>query len=60
MRIDKLILTGILAGIYSFLLDGFEQDYGLNHILSSFVLMILTIITGYLLHRFGRNKKREF
>jgi hypothetical protein len=58
MRIDKLILTGIMAGIYSGILDGFEQDYGLNHIISAIILTWLTIITGYLLHKIGRNEKK--
>ncbi|WHY85752.1 hypothetical protein QNH39_24625 [Neobacillus novalis] len=57
MRTDKLIFMGVMAGIYSFLLDGYEQDYGLNSILSGCILTVLTIITGYLLHKFGRNKK---
>lgn len=55
MRVDKMILTGIMAGIYSGLLDGFEADYGLNHILSAFILTILTITTGFLLHKIGKN-----
>ena len=56
MRTDKLILTGIIAGIYSGILDSFEQDYGLNHIASAFIITFLTITTGYLLHKIGRNE----
>lgn len=58
MRIDKLILTGIMAGVYSGILDGFEQDYRLNHIASAFILTFLTIITGYLIHKINRNEKK--
>ena len=47
MRTDKLILTGLMVGVYSGILDGFEQNYRLNHIASAFILMVLTIITGY-------------
>lgn len=57
MRIDKLILIGIMAGIYSAILDGFEQDYGLNYIVSAFILTVLIIITGYIVHKIGRNEK---
>lgn len=59
MRMNKLILTGIMAGIYSGILDGFEQDYGLNHIASAFIITVLTIITGYFLHRIGRNDNKN-
>ncbi|MGE8081665.1 hypothetical protein [Peribacillus loiseleuriae] len=31
MKIDKLILTGIMAGVYYGILDGFEQGYGINY-----------------------------
>ena len=53
-------MTGIMAGIYSGILDVFEQDYGLNHIASVFILTVLTIITGYryFLHKIGSNEKR--
>ncbi|WP_156030025.1 hypothetical protein [Rossellomorea vietnamensis] len=50
MRISTFILTGILAGIYSSVLDGFEQDYSLNSLYSAFILALLTIGTGLLLH----------
>ena len=59
MRIDKLILTGIMAGVYSTILDGFEQDYGLNYIVGAFILTFLTIITGYFVHKIGRNEKKS-
>ncbi|CAN7399516.1 hypothetical protein [Rossellomorea sp. LjRoot5] len=61
MRISTFILTGILAGIYSSVLDGFEQDYNLNSIFSAFLLTLLTIGTGLLLHRLPSiEKSREF
>ncbi|MGM0890276.1 MAG: hypothetical protein ACQEW5_25810 [Bacillota bacterium] len=58
MKIDKLILTGIMAGVYSGILDGFEQGYGINYIASAIILTFLTIITGYLLHKIGRNEQK--
>lgn len=59
MQVDKIILTGLMAGIYSGILDGIEQDYGLNHIGSALILTVLTIATGYLLHKIGRKKYIE-
>jgi hypothetical protein len=59
MRVDKIILTGLMAGIYSGILDGIEQDYGLNQIGSAVILSVLTITTGYLLHRMGRKRGTE-
>lgn len=58
LRIDKLILTGIMAGIYSVNKDGFEQNYGLNHHPRAFTLTFLTILTGYLLHKIDHNEKK--
>lgn len=57
LRTSTYILTGILAGIYSAILDGFEQDYGLNPITSALIITVSTILTGYLLHKIGSNKK---
>ncbi|PFG06401.1 hypothetical protein [Bacillus sp. es.034] len=57
MRISTFILTGILAGIYSSVLDGLEQDYSLNSFFSAFILALLTIGTGLLLHRLPSIKK---
>ncbi|UXH45114.1 hypothetical protein [Rossellomorea vietnamensis] len=60
MRISTFILTGLLAGIYSSVLDGIEQDYSLNSYFSAFILALLTIGTGLLLHRLPfREKSRE-
>jgi len=59
MRTDKLILTGLMVGVYSGILDGFEQNYRLNHIASAFILMVLTIITGYFLHKIGATEKKS-
>ncbi|MGM0901559.1 MAG: hypothetical protein ACQEXB_10745 [Bacillota bacterium] len=56
MRVDKLILTGVMAGIYSGILDGLEQEYGLNYIASALIITILTITTGYLLHKVRRKE----
>lgn len=52
MRMNTIILTGIMAGIYSSILDGIEQDYSFNHHLSACILTLSTIVTGILLHRF--------
>ncbi|KPL60144.1 hypothetical protein AM506_08820 [Rossellomorea vietnamensis] len=60
MRISTF-LTGIMAGIYSSVLDGFEQDYSLNSFFSAFILALLTIGTGLLLHRLPlKEKSSEF
>lgn len=56
MRIEKIILMGTLVGVFSGILDGYEQDYGLNHITSAIILTLLTITTGYIIHKFGSNK----
>ncbi|MCR8847474.1 hypothetical protein NQ095_03575 [Rossellomorea sp. SC111] len=57
MRVRTFILTGIMAGIYSSVLDGFEQDYSLNSFFSAFILALLTIGTGLLLHRLPLKEK---
>ncbi|HWO95889.1 MAG TPA: hypothetical protein VNM45_06070 [Bacillus sp. (in: firmicutes)] len=55
----KLILTAVMAGIYSGILDSFEEDYGLNNIVSAFTLILLTYITGYILYKMGRKEIAE-
>ncbi|WP_449539690.1 hypothetical protein [Ferdinandcohnia sp. Marseille-Q9671] len=45
----KLILTALMAGIYSGILDGVEANYGLSHFVSASILILLTFMTGYLL-----------
>jgi hypothetical protein len=47
----KIILIGILAGIFSSILNDLEEIYGLNHIVSDLILTITIILTGYLLHK---------
>ncbi|MBW3114643.1 hypothetical protein KYJ26_22485 [Bacillus sp. MCCB 382] len=59
MRIHTLILTGIMAGIYSSILDGIEQDYSFNTVLSACTLTVSTIVTGLLLHRFLNKEKNS-
>ncbi|MGE6753775.1 hypothetical protein ACQKFO_10020 [Rossellomorea sp. NPDC071047] len=51
MGSGKLMLTAIMAGIYSGILDGVESHYGLNKLVSAFVLILVTFITGYALYR---------
>ena len=58
MRIRNLIFTGILAGIYSAILDGIEQNYGIHYIVSAVILTVLTIITALSLLKIGRNEKK--
>ena len=55
----KLILTAVMAGIYSGVLDGVEEDYGLNNIVSAFILILLTYITGYILYKLGLKEIAE-
>ena len=55
----KLILTAVMAGIYSSVLDGVEEDYGLNNIVSAFILIMLTYITGYILYKLGLKEIAE-
>jgi hypothetical protein len=59
MRIDKLILTGIMAGVYSGILDGLEQGYGLNELTSALIIAVLTITTGCILHISGRKEVKS-
>lgn len=59
MRIDKLILTGMMAGVYSGILDGLEQGYELNGLMSGLILAVLTITTGYILHKSGAKEVRS-
>ncbi|MGM0852710.1 MAG: hypothetical protein ACQEWI_08875 [Bacillota bacterium] len=42
----KIILTAIMAEIYSGILDGVENHYGLNKLASTFILILLTYVTG--------------
>ena len=58
MRIRNLIFTGILAGIYSAILDGIEQNYGIHYIVSAVILTVLTIITALSLFKIGRNENK--
>ena len=55
----ELILTAVMAGIYSGVLDGVEEDYGLNNIVSAFILILLTYITGYILYKLGLKEIAE-
>ncbi len=59
MGTGKILLTAILAGIYSSILNNYEEDFGLNRIVSILSLMILTFITGYLLFRIGKKNKEN-
>ncbi|MCA1055872.1 hypothetical protein LCM10_12815 [Rossellomorea aquimaris] len=52
----KIILTAILAGIYSGILDGIQQKSDLNASGSALILVLLTSLSGYLLYRTGREK----
>ncbi|MDM5333886.1 hypothetical protein QUF56_11665 [Ureibacillus composti] len=58
MRMRNLIFTGILAGIYSAILDGFEENYGLHYIVSAVILTVLTIITALSLLKIGKNENK--
>ena len=53
----KIILIAVLAGIYSGVLDSVEENYRLNNFLSSFFLILLTYITGFILYKIGRKRK---
>lgn len=46
----KMILIAIMAGIYSGILDGVENHYGLHSLVSTCLLILLTYITGYTLY----------
>lgn len=60
MKVGQLLLLGIIAGILSSILDGFEEVNGLNHIASALILTVSIFITGYFLYRFGgKHKKAE-
>jgi hypothetical protein len=48
MRTSNIILTAIVAGIYSGILDGFEESRGLAPITSVFILIIMTFSTALL------------
>ena len=55
----KIILIAVLAGIYSGVLDSVEEYYRLNNFLSSFFLILLTYITGFILYKIGTKKKQN-
>lgn len=55
----KLILTAVMVGIYSGVLDSVEEDYGINNIVSAFILILLTYFTGYILYKMGRKEITE-
>jgi hypothetical protein len=46
MRTSSIILTAIMAGIYSGVLDGFEENWGLSPIASVLILIVMTLCTG--------------
>jgi hypothetical protein len=48
MRTSNIILTAIMAGIYSGILDGFEENSGLSPIASVLILIILIFSTALL------------
>jgi hypothetical protein len=51
MGIARIMIIAIMAGIYSGILDDFQQRYGLNFILSHVILVLLTFATGYILYK---------
>jgi hypothetical protein len=51
MRTSSILLTAIMAGIYSGILDGFEESNGLAPFASVFILIFLTFITALLFKR---------
>ena len=55
----KIILIAVLAGIFFGVLDSVEENYRLNNFLSSFFLILLTYITGFILYKIGRKEKAE-
>jgi phage shock protein PspC (stress-responsive transcriptional regulator) len=59
MSTSKIILTAIMAGIYSGILNNFEVDSGLTRIASILIVVILTFITGYLLNRVDLSKNKQ-
>jgi hypothetical protein len=57
MRTSSIILTAIMAGIYSGILDGFEASRGLAPVASILILIILTFSTGVILNKILRSGK---
>ncbi|NQD67720.1 hypothetical protein HP456_17560 [Bacillus haikouensis] len=57
MRTSSIILTAIMAGIYSGILDGFEESRGLAPVASILILIILTFSTGVIFNMILRMKK---
>ncbi|MEL3974486.1 hypothetical protein AAEO50_19525 [Rossellomorea oryzaecorticis] len=51
MRTSNIILTAIMAGIYSGILDGFEENRGLAPIASVLILIIMTFSTSFLFNK---------
>jgi UPF0716 family protein affecting phage T7 exclusion len=51
METGRIILTAILAGIYSQVLDNLEKTQQLNGMLSTLLLVIFTALTGYFLFK---------
>lgn len=51
MGIARIMIIAIMAGMYSGILDGFQQRYGLNPILSHMILIVLIFATGLLLYK---------
>ncbi len=56
MSIGKIILLGILAGIYSGILNELEGNYGINRFTSILLLSLLIVISGYILNKVGSKK----
>jgi hypothetical protein len=50
----KIILIGILAGIFSSILNDLEENYGFNHFASDCFITILIILIGYLLKKIAK------
>ncbi|MFL8938877.1 hypothetical protein ACKA06_19000 [Rossellomorea oryzaecorticis] len=51
MRTSGIILTAIMAGVYSGILDVFEESRGLAPIVSALLLIIMTFGTAILLKK---------
>ncbi|MBH9965668.1 hypothetical protein A6P54_13815 [Bacillus sp. MKU004] len=51
MRTGSIILTAIMAGVYSGILDVFEESRGLTPIISALLLIIMTFGTAILLRK---------
>ncbi|WP_394238427.1 hypothetical protein [Niallia oryzisoli] len=59
MKLHKILLLTILAGIYSSILNQFEEDFGINRLICNVTLSLAIFLTGLIFYRIDRKADKS-